>query len=66
MSDVIAVKEGVSEEMIIFGAHYGSGNEGKGADDNASGVAVMLEAARMLKDVKTPYTIKTGTYRTQT
>ena len=50
--------------MIIFGAHYGSGNEGKGADDNASGVAVMLEAARMLKDVKTPHTIKTGTYRT--
>jgi Zn-dependent M28 family amino/carboxypeptidase len=57
-SNVIAVKEGVSEEMITIGAHYDSGLEGKGADDNASGVAVMLEAARMLKDVETPYSIK--------
>jgi Zn-dependent M28 family amino/carboxypeptidase len=60
VSDVIAVKEGVSEDTIIVGAHYDSGAEGgtKGADDNASGVAVMLEVARMLKNVKTPYTIK--------
>jgi Zn-dependent M28 family amino/carboxypeptidase len=60
VSDVIAVKKGVSEDTIIVGAHYDSGAEGgtKGADDNASGVAVMLEVARMLRDVKTPYTIK--------
>jgi Zn-dependent M28 family amino/carboxypeptidase len=52
------VKEGVSEDTIIIGAHYDSGDEGKGADDNASGVATMLEIARMLTDVETPYTIK--------
>jgi hypothetical protein len=28
LSDVIAVKEGVSEETIIIGAHYDSGNVG--------------------------------------
>jgi Peptidase family M28 len=57
-SNVIAVNKGVSEETITIGAHYDSGIEGKGADDNASGVAVMLEVARLLKDVKTPYTIR--------
>lgn len=57
-SNVIAEKEGVSEDIITIGAHYDSYGEGKGADDNASGVAVMLEVARMIKDVETPYTIR--------
>ncbi|MCP4197651.1 MAG: M20/M25/M40 family metallo-hydrolase [Proteobacteria bacterium] len=56
-SNVIAVNEGLSEEIVIIGAHYDSVEVGNGADDNASGVAVMLEAAKMLKDVDTPYTI---------
>lgn len=56
-SNIIAVKEGLSEEVIIVGAHYDSVSVGTGADDNASGVAVMLEAAQLLKGVATPYTI---------
>lgn len=31
---------------------------GKGADDNASGVAIMLEAAERLADIETPYSVK--------
>lgn len=57
-ANVIAVKPGSSPKIVIAGAHYDSVTAGKGADDNASGVAVMLEAAERLKNEKTPYTIK--------
>jgi hypothetical protein len=33
-------------ELVIVGAHYDSVDEGPGADDNASGVAALLELAR--------------------
>lgn len=56
-ANVIAVKVGDSEKTIVVGAHYDSSEEGLGADDNASGVAVMLELAELLKDKPTPYTI---------
>jgi len=58
-SNVIAVKEGESEEIIVVGAHYDSAYEesSSGADDNASGVAVMLEAADLVFKKDTPYTI---------
>jgi alkaline phosphatase isozyme conversion protein len=56
-ANVIAVKAGQSTKGIIVGAHYDSIPVGKGADDNASGVAVMLEAAELVKDLQTPYTI---------
>jgi len=55
--NVIAIKPGQSTQTIVVGAHYDSGDEANGADDNASGVAAMLEAAEMLFDVQTPYTI---------
>jgi alkaline phosphatase isozyme conversion protein len=57
-ANVIAVKRGDSKKEIIIGAHYDSGNESLGADDNASGVAIMLEVAEQLADVQTPYTIR--------
>ena len=57
-ANVIAVKPGRSSKVVIVGAHYDSVAAGQGADDNASGVAVMLEAAKMLKDASTPYTIR--------
>ena len=37
-----------SGPLIILGAHYDSVEGSPGADDNASGVAVLLEAARVL------------------
>jgi len=56
--NVIAVKQGASAREIIIGAHYDSGNEGLGADDNASGVGVMLEAAERVAKIQTPHTLR--------
>lgn len=40
------------EGVWVVGAHYDSAPGTPGADDNASGVAVLLEVARLLKDAK--------------
>jgi hypothetical protein len=57
-ANVIAVKKGTSSQEIIVGAHYDSADIGLGADDNASGVAVMLEVAKLIQNTPTPYTIR--------
>ncbi|MCG1021237.1 M20/M25/M40 family metallo-hydrolase [Sutcliffiella horikoshii] len=56
-ANVVAFKPGKSEKVLVVGAHYDSVAAGKGSDDNASGVAVMLEAAEVLKKIPTPYSI---------
>ncbi len=56
-ANIIAVKDGQSSRVIVVGAHYDSSDEGLGTDDNASGVAVMLEVAELVADEVTPYTI---------
>lgn len=61
--NVIAYRAGVadpgtsSRPLVIVGAHYDSVAVGKGADDNASGVAAMLEVAARLDDQELPYDI---------
>lgn len=55
--NVIAIKQGESPKTVIVSAHYDCVTSGKGADDNASGVAVTLEAAKRLVDADVPYTI---------
>jgi len=57
-ANVVAVKKGISSQEIIVGAHYDSTVAGPGADDNASGVAVMLEVAKLLQNASNPYTIR--------
>ena len=57
-ANVVAVKTGTSSQEIIVGAHYDSTDAGPGADDNASGVAVMLEVAKLVLGATTPYTIR--------
>ncbi|WP_082233137.1 M20/M25/M40 family metallo-hydrolase [Halobacillus massiliensis] len=56
-SNIIAYKPGKSSKQIIVGAHYDSVSVGRGVDDNASGVGVLLEIAEVLKKIKTPYSI---------
>lgn len=56
-ANVMAVKQGGSTQVMVVGAHYDSAEDGLGADDNASGVGILLELAKHLKDVATPYTI---------
>ena len=46
-----------SRGTLVVGAHMDSVTAGTGADDNASGVAVMLAAAQALADVPTAYTL---------
>ncbi|MEA1895981.1 MAG: M20/M25/M40 family metallo-hydrolase [Euryarchaeota archaeon] len=49
--NVIGIKEGASNQIIIIGAHYDAKcHDCPGADDNAGGVAVMLEIARALQN----------------
>ncbi len=58
-ANVIAVKPGLSKQEIIVGAHYDStGEAGRGADDNASSIGVMLEVAEKIRGLETPYTVR--------
>jgi alkaline phosphatase isozyme conversion protein len=57
-ANIMAVKKGLSPQEIIVGAHYDSSRRGEGADDNASGVAVLLELAMLLQPVETPFSVR--------
>ena len=50
-----------SEATFVFLAHYDTVPESPGADDNASGVAGMLEIARILKENPLPVRTVVGT-----
>lgn len=47
-----------ADEIIVVGAHYDTTWLTAGADDNASGVAGLIELARMLKDKQLDRTIR--------
>jgi hypothetical protein len=55
--NIVAVKPGLSGKQIVIGAHYDSVRVGRGAFDNASGVALMMQLADALRDEETPYTL---------
>ena len=46
-----------ADKYVVVGAHYDTVPTTFGADDNASGVAALLELARRLKDIKPDCTI---------
>ena len=57
--NIIARKKGkTSDKRIIIGAHFDSVPGTPGADDNASGVAVMLELARIFSNYSWNHTIE--------
>ncbi|WP_216328386.1 M20/M25/M40 family metallo-hydrolase [Deinococcus aestuarii] len=56
--NVVGSKAGQSAREIIVIAHMDTVSVGRGADDNASGVGVLLEAAQRLRQVQTPYTLR--------
>jgi len=45
-------------EIVVVGAHYDSAAGTPGANDNGTGVALLLEMARALKDAPLPRTIR--------
>jgi Zn-dependent M28 family amino/carboxypeptidase len=51
-----------SGERIVVGAHYDSYGDKPGADDNASGVAGLLELARLLGTQKLPMAVELVAY----
>lgn len=53
---------GKKDEVVLLGAHLDSWTGGTGATDDASGVAVVMEAMRILKalDLKMPRTVRAG------
>ena len=55
--NLIFTKPG-NEEILVVGAHYDSAPGTPGANDNGSGVAVLLHLAEQLKDTKTKKTIR--------
>ncbi|HEX7555876.1 MAG TPA: M28 family peptidase, partial [Leptolinea sp.] len=56
--NIIATKPGKSDRVIIAGGHFDTVNISSGVDDNGSGIAVLLETAKRVKDMETPYTIR--------
>ncbi|MFQ5544129.1 MAG: M20/M25/M40 family metallo-hydrolase, partial [Nitrospiria bacterium] len=54
---VVAKKAGSGDGVIVIGAHYDTVQGSPGADDNASGVAVLLETARLLQKITLEKTI---------
>lgn len=57
-ANLVATKQGRSDREIVVGAHYDSGDEADGADDNASGVGVLLAAAEAVSGLDVPWTIR--------
>lgn len=49
--NIIATLKGINsnKDWLLIGAHYDSAIGSPGADDNASGIAVMLEVARIIR-----------------
>lgn len=54
--NIIVTKPGLTSEYIIVCGHYDTRN-GPGASDNGSGVAAILETARLIKDLNTNRTV---------
>ena len=61
-SNIIASFGPDAGERIIVGAHYDVCGEQDGADDNASGVAGILELAQLLKDSALKYRVDLVAY----
>lgn len=56
--NLIFSKQGASDRVIVVGAHYDCVEQTFGADDNASGVGVLLELASIYSTKESPYTIR--------
>lgn len=58
--NVVAERPGTdpSAGAILVAAHYDTIEESPGADDNATGIAAVLETARLLGQLPTPRTLK--------
>jgi Zn-dependent M28 family amino/carboxypeptidase len=63
--NVIVTFPGEDATRIVVGAHYDSCGTTPGADDNASGVAGLIELARLLSDVELRHTVELVAFSTE-
>ena len=56
--NVIAEKKGPGDAVVVLGGHYDSVSGISGANDNASGAAVLLAIAESLRTVDLPFTLR--------
>ena len=56
--NVVAEKKGHGDSVVVLGGHYDSVPGIPGANDNASGTAVLLAIAESLQGVDLPFTLK--------
>ena len=56
--EAILPGQGAADEIIVVGAHYDSVAGTPGANDNASGVAALLELARLLSGAELPRSVR--------
>jgi Tol biopolymer transport system component len=63
-ANVIATLRGTEDPHLVYvvSSHFDSVAAGPGADDDTSGTAALLEAARILKDTPLPVTIKFASF----
>lgn len=62
--NIQAEKKG-NNEIIIISAHYDTFKETLGADDDASGIAVLIELAKLMKKINTTKTIRFVAFSTE-
>jgi Zn-dependent M28 family amino/carboxypeptidase len=60
--EVIIEGSTLSDEIVVIGAHYDSVRGSPGANDNASGVAALLELARMARSQEFSRTVRFVTF----
>jgi len=63
--NVILMFPGASEARVVVGAHYDAWGETPGADDNASGVAGLIELAHLLSRAELEHTVELVAYCTE-
>ena len=56
--NVVAVKPGSGEAVVVLGGHYDTVPDVPGANDNASGTAVLLTLAQELSQKSFPFTLR--------
>ena len=57
-ANLVAAREGSETEILLLGAHYDSVIGSPGANDNASGVAALLEISRMFQAIEPRLTVR--------
>jgi Zn-dependent M28 family amino/carboxypeptidase len=60
VSNLVMTRPGTTraDEIVLLGAHYDTVSSTPGADDNASAVAVLIEAARILQSAPSARTVR--------